>query len=99
MLKRNPSLSLLAVITLRNGIFISCKVANGSLHGVAHSNLVRFFLPLAEEYGYKDDPFVVGSQPNVGLVVSFRSGRPEGNAWQRLIGGGMIHGKIDPLTR
>ena len=32
-------------------------------------------------------------------MVNFRNGRPEGAAWQTLIGGGMLYGDLNPDTR
>ena len=32
----------------------------------------------------------------VGLIASFRNGKPEGEAWQTLIGGGMLYGRLHP---
>ena len=35
----------------------------------------------------------------VGLMANFRNGRPEGVAWQTLIGGGMLYGELNTDSR
>jgi hypothetical protein len=89
------------LIRLQNGIVVHSKLRDGVLHGMTHSRNVRFTFPLADEFRIVDvnDPRISGYAPHVGLVAHFSNGRPEGVAWQALIGKGMLYGELHPDSR
>jgi hypothetical protein len=89
------------IIYLKNGIVVRSKVSDGVLHGLTYTSNVYTTLPLAKEYGIGDQygSQTMGYIPHTGLIAHFRNGRPEGIAWQVLVGRGMLYGRLHHDTR
>lgn len=71
------------------------KVRDGVIHGHTLLLGIRIVFPLAPEF----DPELVAlsayTKNGAGLIVNYRSGRPEGTVWIGLSGGSHLHGKLD----
>lgn len=79
-----------------DGRILSSRIKDGVLHGMSSIFGVRAIFPLAEEFGYSIlERSNISRGHGVAGLFNYLNGKPQGNAWIRLLSDGFIHGKFD----